>query len=133
MLFRSEDKLVYSCKARDLGCPDIEDTYYMNVAWISSDTDSPDSSRVELMTTCAELPPVIDPQTSLFKSADKKFAEVGDVVTYEVKFNNTEGTRVDADCSTQNGWIPLGNGSVAAVGAGGLKLSTTGHRAEYKQ
>ncbi len=126
MLVGEKDKLIYICKARDLGCPDAEDTYYFNVAWISSDTDSPDSSRVELMTTCAELPPVIDPQESLFKSADKKFAEIGEIITYELKFKNTEGTRVDANCTTQSGWKALGSGTVAAVGTGGMRLSTTG-------
>ena len=46
MLVGEKDKLVYVCVARDMGCPDIDDVYYSNVAWISSDTDSPDSSPV---------------------------------------------------------------------------------------
>ena len=131
MLVGEEDKLVYRAKARDLGCPDVEDAYYENAAWIWSDTDSPDSSKVDLMTTCAELPPVIDPQTSLFKTADKKAADIGEVVTYEVKFKNTEGTRVEANCKSTDGWIKLGNGNLPAVGAEGLKLSTNGQSAYF--
>ncbi|MCQ2207660.1 MAG: glycosyl hydrolase family 8, partial [Paludibacteraceae bacterium] len=131
MLVGEEDKLVYKCKARDLGCPDVEDTYYKNVAWIWSDTDSPDSSQVDLMTSCSELPPVIEPQTSLFKSADREMAETGDVVNYKVKFVNTEGTRVESDCKSTEGMQKLGSGSLPAVGEGGLKLSTNGSTAYF--
>ncbi len=131
MLVGESDKLVYRCKARDLGCPDAADTYYENAAWIWSDTDSPDSSRVDLMTTCAELPPVIEPQTSLFKTADKEKAETGDVVSYKVKFVNTVGTRVDANCTTTTGWQALGGGSLPAVAPNGLRLSTNGSGAYF--
>jgi gliding motility-associated-like protein/uncharacterized repeat protein (TIGR01451 family) len=131
MLVGEADKLVYRAKARDLGCPLAVDTNYDNVAWIWSDTDSPDSSMVTLMTTCAELPPVIEPQTSLFKTANTETAEVGDVISYELKFVNTEGTRVEADCNTTTGWQALGSGSLPAIGNGGLKLSTTGNGAYF--
>ena len=131
MLVGENDKLVYTCKARDLGCPDVEDTYYENVAWIWSDTDSPDSSKVDLMTTCAELPPVIDPQTSLTKKSSVDKAETGDAISYELKFKNTEGTRVDANCGSITGWQALGSGSLPAVGDQGLKLSTTGSGAYF--
>ncbi|MBP5455535.1 MAG: DUF11 domain-containing protein, partial [Paludibacteraceae bacterium] len=126
MLVGEEDKLVYKCKARDLGCPDVEDTYYKNVAWIWSDTDSPDSSQVDLMTTCAELPPVIEPQTSLFKRANKKQAEVGETISYTLSFINTKGTRVEENCKSTNGWQKLGSGTLPAMGAKGFKLSTDG-------
>lgn len=126
MLVGEKDKLVYQCVARDLGCPDMPDTYYKNVAWISSKTDSPDSSQVELMTTCRELPPVADPQTSLFKTTPVKNVNEGDVVPYRIKFVNTEGTKVVANCKSKDGWIKLGNGSVADLGTEGLKLSTNG-------
>ncbi|MDR1729388.1 MAG: DUF11 domain-containing protein, partial [Prevotellaceae bacterium] len=131
MLVGESDKLVYQAKARNLGCPAAPDTYYDNVAWIWSDTDSPDSSMVNLMTTCAELPPVIEPQTSLFKTANKTSAEVGDVVSYELKFVNTEGTRVNANCNSTTGWQALGTGSLPAIGSGGLKLSTAGAGAYF--
>ena len=72
MLVGEKDKLVYVCMARNMGCPDVDDVYYSNVAWISSETDSPDSSRVDLMTTCREIPPVGDDQESLFKYADNE-------------------------------------------------------------
>ena len=126
MLVGEEDKLSYICKARDLGCPDADDQYYMNVAWISSKTDSPDSSQVELMTSCSELPPVIDPQASLFKTANKKKAEVGETVSYKLKFVNTEGTRVEANCKSTSDWVALGNASLPSVGSKGLILSKDG-------
>lgn len=131
MLVGEEDKLVYRCKARDLGCPDVGDSYYKNVAWIWSDTDSPDSSQVNLMTTCSELPPQIEPQTSLFKRADKKYAEPGETVSYTVSFVNTLGTRVEADCKSTTGWKKMGSGSLPAVGPDGLKLSTNGSSAYF--
>ncbi|MBR4839978.1 MAG: hypothetical protein IK005_05815, partial [Paludibacteraceae bacterium] len=126
MLVGEEDKLVYMCKARDLGCPDVEDTYYMNVAWISSKTDSPDSSRVELMTTCAELPPIAEPQDALFKRASKKKVMVGDEVSYKVSFVNTLGSSTDVDCKSTKNIIKLGNGILPDVGSDGFKLQTKG-------
>jgi gliding motility-associated-like protein/uncharacterized repeat protein (TIGR01451 family) len=126
MLVGEKDKLIYTCKARDLGCPDAVDTYYKNVAWISSKTDSPDSSQVDLMTSCSELPPVIDPQNCLTKIANVKGANVGDKVTYTVSYVNKNGTKVDANCTTQTGWHALGTGVVAAATASGMKLSTDG-------
>ncbi|MCQ2195765.1 MAG: glycosyl hydrolase family 8, partial [Paludibacteraceae bacterium] len=125
MLVGEKDKLIYMCKARNLGCPDVEDAYYMNVAWISSQTDSPDSSRVELMTTCAELPPVIDEQTCLFKTANVAKANVGDDISYKIKFVNNVGSRVDANCKDKTGWVALNNKSIPDIN-GGLVLSKEG-------
>lgn len=126
MLVGEKDRLIYMCKARDLGCPDVEDTYYMNVAWISSKTDSPDSSRVELMTTCAELPPQAEPQDALFKRASKKKVMIGDEVSYTLTFKNTLGTSVDVDCKSTKNIIKLGNGILPDVGSDGFKLQTKG-------
>ena len=123
MMVGEQDKLVYMCVARDLGCPDVEDTYYKNVAWISSKTDSPDSSQVELMTTCFELPPEIEPQTSLFKSANKTRAEVGEDVSYKVKFVNNVGTKVEGDCKSTNGWKALNHKALPLIGNKGIVLS----------
>lgn len=124
MLVGEKDKLVYSCVARDMGCPDAEDVYYSNVAWISSRTDSPDSSRVDLRTTCSEIPPVGEAQESLFKSADKKSADQGETVEYKVKYINNTGTHVEADCKSTNGWKPLGNSSLPSVQDGHILLNT---------
>ncbi len=124
MLVGEKDKLVYSCVARDLGCPDAEDVYYSNVAWISSRTDSPDSSRVDLRTTCSEIPPVGEAQESLFKSADKKSADQGETVEYKVKYINNTGTHVEANCKSTNGWKPLGNSSLPSVEGGHILLNT---------
>lgn len=125
MLVGEKDKLIYMCKARDLGCPNAEDAYYMNVAWISSQTDSPDSARVELMTTCAELPPVIDEQTCLFKTASVKKAMIGDDVSYKVKFVNNIGSKVDANCKDKSEWVALNKKSLPDIN-GGLVLSKEG-------
>ena len=126
MLVGEKDKLVYVCMARNMGCPDVDDVYYSNVAWISSETDSPDSSRVDLMTTCREIPPVGDDQESLFKYADKKSAQQGEVVEYKVKYVNNTGTHVEADCKSTNGWIALGGSSLPKVDGGYLLLNTEG-------
>lgn len=126
MLVGEKDKLVYVCMARNMGCPDVDDVYYSNVAWISSETDSPDSSRVDLMTTCREIPPVGDDQESLFKYADKKSAQQGEVVEYKVKYINNTGTHVEADCKSTNGWKALGNSSLPKMDGGYIHLQTEG-------
>ncbi|MCQ2200030.1 MAG: glycosyl hydrolase family 8 [Paludibacteraceae bacterium] len=122
MLVGEKDKLIYLCKARDLGCPDVEDTYYTNTAWISSQTDSESPSSVELMTSCAELPPVIDEQTCLYKTANVSKAMSGDDVSYEIKFINNVGTKVDANCKDKKEWVVLNNKSYPDVN-NGLVLS----------
>lgn len=131
MLVGEKDKLVYLTKARDLGCPDVEDTYYFNVAWISSSTDSPDSSRVELMTSCAELPPQVDPQESLFKTANVKKAMSGDDVSYTIKFINTEGTKVKGDLNNKKDWVPLNGGSIPTVESAGFPLNLKAPASSY--
>ncbi len=131
MLVGEEDKLVYLAKARDLGCPDVDDVEYKNVAWIKSETDSPDSSQVDLLTTCSELPPVIEEQDALSKTADRKKAMVDDEVTYTLNFKNTIGTKVDNKCKSTDSLVALGSGSLPAVGASGLKLSTNGSTAYF--
>ncbi len=122
MFVGEKDKLVYTCKARDLGCPDVDDAYYMNVAWISSETDSPDSSRVELMTTCVLLPPQPEAQDALFKRSSKKKAMDGDDVSYNVVFKNTVGTVVEADCKSTTGWHALAGSTIGNVSGSGFEL-----------
>ncbi len=131
MLVGEGGKLVYTCVAKDLGCPNVEDTYYINAAWIYSDTDSPDSSSVDLMTTCTELPPYIPPQTSLFKNASQETAVAGDVISYQVKYVNTTGTVVDENCSSTTNWIGLGGKSVPNASNGTLPLNTNGSNAYF--
>ena len=125
MLVGEKDKLVYVCMARNMGCPDAEDVYYSNVAWISSETDSPDSSRVDLMTTCREIPPVGEEQESLFKFADKKSAQQGESVAYKVKYINNTGTHVEANCKSTDGWKAL-NGPLPSVSGGNISLQSNG-------
>lgn len=112
MLVGEKDKLVYEAVARDMGCPDADDVWFKNVAWISSKTDSPDSSQVDLMITCAELPPIIEPQTSLFKTASKKRVEADDPLSYSLKFINTLGTVIEGNLKSSSDWVALGGGKV---------------------
>lgn len=118
MLVGEKGKLVYQVVAKDIGCnrtPQPDDKYFKNVAWISSKTDSPDSSQVDLMISCNELPPVIDPQSSLFKNADRKKAEVGENISYTVYFKNTEGTVIEGNFSSKDSWTTLGGGNLPNV------------------
>ncbi|MCQ2959413.1 MAG: glycosyl hydrolase family 8 [Bacteroidales bacterium] len=131
MLVGESGKLVYTCVAKDLGCPTVEDTYYINAAWIYSDTDSPDSSSVELMTTCTDLPPYIEPQTSLFKTASQTTATVGDVISYEVKYINTTGTIVDEDCSSSANWMAMGGKTLPNPSGSKFSLNTNGSSAYF--
>jgi len=112
MLVGEKDELVYNAKAKDIGCPAAADVYFENAAWIYSDTDSKDSSKVDLMITCTELPPFFEPQESLFKTANATTAKTGDIIDYELEFINTEGTKVVGDLTTQDGWKALGNGNI---------------------
>ncbi len=118
MLVGEKGKLVYQAVAKDIGCkktPQPDDKYFKNVAWISSKTDSPDSSQVDLMISCNELPPVIDPQASLFKDADRKKAEVGENISYTVYFKNTEGTVIEGNFSSKDSWTTLGGGNLPNI------------------
>lgn len=112
MLVGEKGNLVYEAIAADIGCPSAPDVNFINAAWIYSQTDSPDSSRVNLKTTCAELPPIIAPQTSLFKYANKNSGTLGDVITYKLKYINTNGTTTIGNLSTQTGWKKLGTGNI---------------------
>ncbi|MBO7124244.1 MAG: hypothetical protein J6V74_00175, partial [Bacteroidales bacterium] len=131
MLVGESGKLAYTCVANDIGCPNAEDANYINAAWIYSDTDSPDSSSVALTTTCTDLPPYIEPQNSLFKTASQETASIGDVISYEVKYVNTTGTVVDDDCSSTTNWKKLGSGAMSSVSNGALKLNTNGNGAFF--
>lgn len=127
MQIGEKDKLVYTCTARDFGCgksPQPDDIHYKNVAWISSATDSPDSSQVFLTTTCEEIPEYSEEQESLFKRSDVKYADVGESVHYTVSYINNTGTHVDADCSSTTGWIPLKGSSLPKIDGGYIHMST---------
>ena len=111
MLVGEKGNLVYEVIARDINCP-AADKNYINAAWIQSQTDSPDSSSISLTTTCTALPPIITPQTSLFKTANVTQAKVGDVISYTLKYINTEGTDVVASFNKSSDWKAMGSGSL---------------------
>ena len=112
MLVGETGNLVYEAIANDINCPTGPDVNFSNSAWISSQTDSPDSSKVNLKTTCVALPPIIDPQASLFKFASKATATTGDNITYKLKYINTAGTVMVGNLSSQTGWKKLGTGNL---------------------
>lgn len=120
MLVGEKDKLIYEAIAKDMGCPDADDANFLNVAWISSKTDSPDSSQVNLMITCAELPPIVEPQNVVFKECNRKFAEVGDTISYTLKFINNMTSIVLDDLENDDYFIPLGKGKVPKVSNGSV-------------
>ncbi len=112
MLVGETGNLIYETIAADIGCPSGKDVNFINAAWISSQTDSPDSSMVKLKITCAAVPPIIEPQTSLFKFANKDKAAIGETVTYKLKYVNTKGTVTIGNLNTQTGWKKLGSGNI---------------------
>ena len=62
----------------------------------------------------------------MFKYADKKSAQQGEVVEYKVKYINNTGTHVEADCKSTNGWKALGNSSLPKMDGGYIHLQTEG-------
>ena len=131
LLAGEKGTLVYSCIANDIDCQNVANVHYISGAWIYSDTDSPDSSAVSLTTTCTELPPYLEPQSSLIITASQENAAVGDVISYEVRYENTTGTIVDEDCSSTTNWMGLGGKSVPSSYGGALPLSTSGSNAYF--
>jgi len=111
MLVGDKDQLVYKASDIDPPCPSA-DKNFINAAWIQSQTDSPDSSALGLTITCTQLPPVLKPQTSLFKTANVTSAKVGDVVSYTLKYINTTGTNVVGNFSQSSDWKSIGNGNL---------------------
>ncbi|MBY0426282.1 MAG: DUF11 domain-containing protein [Cytophagales bacterium] len=91
MLTGEKGMLSYSTIAKNPPCPS-PDINFVNNGWMWSSVDSPDSSTVPLLLTCNPVPPTAPAQTSLFKTADKVSVNVGDVITYKVKFINNDGS-----------------------------------------
>ncbi|MFN8417371.1 MAG: glycosyl hydrolase family 8 [Cytophagaceae bacterium] len=91
MLVGSVGDLAYQTIAKDPPCP-APDKDFLNVGWIQSQTDSPDSSRVNLRITCNPVPPTPPVETSLDKTASVANANIGDPVTYTLTYTNKEGS-----------------------------------------
>lgn len=110
MLVGEKGDLAYKTIAKDPPCPS-PDKNFINVAWISSKTDSPDSSQVNLTITCTKVPPLAPTETSLFKTANVKNVAVGDLIKYTLKFKNNDGSTSNWP-SASSDWQALGLGVV---------------------
>lgn len=112
MLTGEKGMLSYSTIAKNPPCPSA-DINFVNNGWIWSSVDSPDSSTVPLLLTCNPVPPTAPAQTSLFKTADKVSVNVGDVVTYKVKFINNDGSTATWKglSTTTADWQTFGTGT----------------------
>lgn len=111
MLVGEVGDLAYKTIANGV-CPG-PDVNFVNVGWIKSQTDSPDSSKVPLRITCNPVPPTAPVETSLNKTANRSTVAVGDVVTYTLEFKNTDGSTASwAGTGTLlSDWQAMGTGT----------------------
>ncbi|MCU0431452.1 MAG: glycosyl hydrolase family 8 [Cytophagaceae bacterium] len=123
MLTGEKDSLIYKVIAKDPPCP-APDKAFDNVAWISSQTDSPDSSRVPLLITCNPLPPPPLVETSLRKTANVASTQAGGNVRYTLTFTNKDGSTGQWNGtstlaahwqSAGSGLLPRMNGSILSL------------------
>lgn len=91
MLVGATGDLAYQTIAKNPPCP-APDKDFLNVGWIQSLTDSPDSSRVALRITCNPVPPTPPVETSLDKTASVTNVNLSDPVTYTLTYTNKEGS-----------------------------------------
>lgn len=124
MLVGEVGDLKYQTIAKDPPCPS-PDINFINVGWIKSQTDSPDSSQVNLKITCNPVPPTSPVQTSLFKTSSVPSVKVGDALTYTVKFKNTDGSAASWVNSATD-WQALGNGVIPKLNGTSISLDQNG-------
>ncbi len=126
MLVGDTGSLAYQAIATGT-CPGV-DVSFMNVGWIQSQTDSPDSSRVNLKVTCNPVPPTAPAETSLDKTANKTTVSIGDVITYTLTFTNSSGsTATWAGTGTQAAdWQALGTGVIPKLNGSVISLDQNG-------
>ncbi len=124
MLVGETGDLAYQVIAKDPPCPS-PDLLFPNIGYIRSETDSPDSSRVNLRITCNPVPPTAPTETSLRKTADRTVAVAGDVINYMLEFNNTDGTIVNGVFgagANASEWQALGSGVIPNLANNPLSL-----------
>lgn len=124
MLVGETGDLAYQVIAKDPPCPSA-DQVFPNIGYIKSQTDSPDSSRVNLRITCNPVPPTAPTETSLNKTANRTTVSVGDVITYNLEFNNTDGTIVNGvfgASAVAADWQALGSGVIPNLANNPLSL-----------
>ncbi|MBX9852018.1 MAG: DUF11 domain-containing protein [Cytophagaceae bacterium] len=108
-LVGEKGNLAYRAIANNPPCPSA-DIVFPNIGYIKSQTDSPDSSRVNLRISCNPVPPTAPAETSLDKTANRTTATVGDVITYTLTFTNTDGSTAQWTTNTASDWQVMGTG-----------------------
>jgi hypothetical protein len=126
MVVGASDSLTYQAIANS-SCPGA-DINFVNTGYISSQTDSPDSSTVQLKITCNPVPPTVLAQSSLFKTANKTTVVSGNVVTYKVKFINNIGSTAtwNGTSTLATDWQALGSGVIPKLNGTVLSLDQNG-------
>jgi uncharacterized repeat protein (TIGR01451 family) len=143
MLVGEQGDLAYQTIAKNPPCPSA-DKSFINAGWIWSSVDSPDSSAVNLTVTCNPVPPTAPVETSLDKTANKTIVSVGDVITYTLTFNNTDGSTaswagtstVATDWQALGGIIPKLTNTFISLdqnGAGNPAPGATGYAFGHKK
>jgi uncharacterized repeat protein (TIGR01451 family) len=126
MLTGETGDLAYKATANTT-CPSA-DRNFINTGWIWSDVDSPDSSSVALKITCNPVPPTPPVETSLNKTANKTSVVVGDVVTYNLEFKNTDGSTATwgGTGTVAADWQALGTGVIPKINGTTISLDQNG-------
>lgn len=110
MLVGDSGALGYRTIAKNPPCPS-PDLNFKNIGWIKSETDSPDSSSVNLKVSCNPVPPTPPKETSLKKTANKTAVKAQDPITYTLTFTNTDGATANWVTNTATDWQLLGSGT----------------------
>ena len=121
LLVGEKGDLSYQTIAKNPPCPS-PDQVFPNIGYIKSQTDSPDSSRVNLKITCNPVPPTPPTETSLNKTANKTVVGIGDVITYSLEFKNTDGSTASYVTNTPSDWQALGSGAIPDLNKAYLDL-----------
>jgi uncharacterized repeat protein (TIGR01451 family) len=127
MLVGETGDLAYRAIAKDPPCPS-PDKQFINVGWIWSPIDSPDSSTVHLTVTCNPVPPTPPVSTSLVKTANRTNVTVGDVITYTLTFTNTAGSTAmwNGTGTVASDWQALGTGIIPKLNGSFISLDANG-------
>lgn len=103
MLPGASGTLSYAAIAKTDCSEDIDIT---SSAWISSDSDSPIDSAVNVLITCDAIPVKVISGSTLYKYVDKENVTLDDEVTYRVEFLQSDGTITDLpELTSTDKWI----------------------------
>lgn len=119
MLVGTTGLISYTVKAKG-ACPQI-DQFHTNTAWISSDTDSPLASPIEIKVTCDTIIPTATP-TSMTKVADKTSVGPGGQITFDIEYTQTHGTINTPDLNSNTNWTTK-QGGAPTYGGGNMTFA----------